>query len=66
MPSFPERLKELRKINKVTQVQVAKSAGVTDRTCRNYEAGEVEPTLPVVIAIADYLHVSIDSSCRTF
>lgn len=60
MPSFPERLKELRKINKTTQAQLAKEIGINERTCRRHEASDVEPTLSVIIAMANYFNVSID------
>lgn len=60
MPSFPVLLKELRSKNNVTQVQLAKEIKITDRACRRYEAGENEPTMSVLIAIADYFDVSLD------
>jgi transcriptional regulator with XRE-family HTH domain len=58
--SFSVRLKELRAQKKVTQSVVASIAGLTDRTMRKYESGEIEPTLSVLIALADYFNVSLD------
>jgi DNA-binding XRE family transcriptional regulator len=58
--SFSTRLKELRAQKKTTQSTVAHIAGLTDRTMRKYEAGEIEPTLSVLIALADYFDVSLD------
>jgi transcriptional regulator with XRE-family HTH domain len=58
--SFSARLKELRAQKKVTQSTVAHIAGLTDRTMRKYEAGEIEPTLSVLIALANYFGVSLD------
>jgi len=60
MPIFPERLKQLRSEHKVTQSQLAKAIGVTDRACRRYEAGENEPTLSVLQNMADFFNVSLD------
>ena len=60
MAFFPERLKELRHKNKLTQVQLAKEIGITDRACRRYEAGENEPTMSVLLALANFFNVSLD------
>ena len=60
MATFPERLKQLRAIRSVTQAQLAKTIGITDRACRRYEAGENEPTLSVLQNIADFFEVSVD------
>lgn len=37
--------------------------GITDRGYRKYEAGDSEPTLSVIIALADYFDVSLDYLC---
>lgn len=58
--SFVDRLKALRKSNSVTQVILAKALGITDRGYRKYESGENEPTLSVLVALADYFDVSLD------
>jgi transcriptional regulator with XRE-family HTH domain len=58
--NFPERLKNLRTEKKVTQVMLAQLTGLTDRTFRKYESGSIEPTLSVLIALADYFGVSLD------
>ena len=60
MTFFPERLKELRHKNNITQVHLAKEIGITDRACRRYEAGENEPTMSVLLAMADFFDISID------
>jgi transcriptional regulator with XRE-family HTH domain len=57
---FPERLKALRSEKKATQAMLAQITGLTDRTFRKYEAGAIEPTMSVLIALADYFDVSID------
>ena len=61
--NFPERLKSLRAEKKVTQVMLAQVTGLTDRTFRKYESGKIEPTLSVLIALADYFDVSLDYLC---
>ena len=60
MAIFPERLKQLRGEYNTTQVQLAAAVGLTDRACQKYEYGKIQPTLPVLIAIADYFDVSLD------
>jgi len=60
MSVFSERLRQLRRFRDVTQAQLAEAIGITDRACRRYEAGENEPTLSVIKAIADYFEVSVD------
>src|SRR6266536_754365 len=44
----------------LTQAQLAEAAGIDKRQIRRYEAGETYPTLPVAMAIARVLDVSLD------
>lgn len=60
MSTFPCRLKELRKSKGETQKQVAEFLGLTERTFRQYEAGEVDPPSSKAIKLADHFDVSID------
>ena len=60
MNLFAERLKELRKEKKVTQVQMAAFLEMTCRNYQRYEAGAAEPNLDSLIKIADYFGVSLD------
>lgn len=57
---FAERLKELRAERQVTQLMLAQALGMTDRTFRKYEARSIDPTLSVLIALADFFDVSLD------
>ncbi len=57
---FPETLKKLRKEHKITQSTLSKELGVTDRAVRMYEAGEIEPTMSVLIKLANFFGVSLD------
>ena len=60
MNLFAERLKELRKEKRITQVQMAAVLEMTSRNYQRYEAAEREPDLDGVIKIADYFGVSLD------
>ena len=60
MATFSERLKELRKTNKVTQKQAAIKTQIVERVYQSYEYGKVIPTATALIALADYFNVSID------
>ena len=57
---FPERLRRLRERTGRKQYAVAECCGVTRRTFRRYELGELEPTRQPIINIADYFDVSAD------
>lgn len=60
MVLFNIRLKQIRKEFKVTQKQVAEQIGTTEQNFQRYERGSQQPTLPVLIALADYFDVSLD------
>lgn len=57
---FAERLKELRNKHKVTQTVLADLLHVSQRQVSYYEKGQDTPSLPSLIAIADYFNVSLD------
>jgi transcriptional regulator with XRE-family HTH domain len=58
---FKDRLKEKRVEAKLTQVELAKKAGVTARTIQNYELGNRKPVNMVVVQkIADALETSTE------
>lgn len=58
--AFGQRLEALRKAQGLTQLQVAKALGTTQRTVSYYENQGGSPPAHVVIAIAKLLHVSAD------
>ena len=58
--NFSTRLKELRKSKKVNQTTTGQVAKITSKQIQRYESGESEPTLSVLIALADYFNVSLD------
>ena len=43
--NFPENLKKLRKINKLSQLDLAEKLGVTRQSISYYENGNVEPSI---------------------
>ena len=57
---FGEKLKELRKINKLTQTDVAKIFNVTDATVSTWEVGKAQPSLDKLKELAKYFKVSTD------
>lgn len=60
MACFIDRLKLCRKNLPSTQKQVAESIGTSEQNYQRYERGSQQPTLPVLIALADYFDVSLD------
>ena len=60
MPSFPDRLKELRNAKGVTQKAMAEYLGITERAYSKYEYALREPNHGTTIKLADYFGVSID------
>ena len=57
---FSTRLKELRKSTKLNETETGKIAGITSKQIQRYETNESEPTLSVLLALADYFDVSLD------
>ena len=55
-----EIIRNLREDNELTQTQVAKILGVSQRVYSNYERGEVEISLDSLMKLADYYNVSMD------
>lgn len=60
MSSLSERLKYLRIDNNITQKELAKQIGISERGIIRYEIGERNPTIEIIIAIADFFDVSLD------
>jgi transcriptional regulator with XRE-family HTH domain len=58
--NFCERIAELKSKKKLFQKDIAKAINVSVRQFLRYEKGEQQPTLPVIIALADFFDVSID------
>ena len=60
MSIFSERLRQLRTAKKVYQKDMAEFLGISLRAYQLYESGDGLPSVPGLIAIADYFNVSID------
>ena len=53
-------LKELRKAKGVSQEETAKALGITLRTYQNYEYGQREPNIDMILKMSEYFCVSTD------
>lgn len=60
---FGERLKSLRTEKNLTQDDIAKILGCTQRKISYMERGVTEPDLQALSKLADYFGVSIDYLC---
>jgi len=61
MKNFGQHIKRLRESKNLTQKQVAKEIGVSERAYQGYEGGgEAKPSFYSLIALADCFDVSID------
>ncbi len=60
MPSFGERLNQLRKANNLKAEDLADIVGVKRRIIFMYEKNESKPSFEVLIALANYFNISLD------
>jgi transcriptional regulator with XRE-family HTH domain len=60
MMTFPERIVLLKNERNLLQKDIAESIGITVRNYQRYEKGEQQPTLPILVRLADYFDVSLD------
>jgi len=60
MKIFQIRLIEQRKLNNLTQRDVAKHLGITQPSYIRYEKGDAEPSLFNLVKLADLFDVSVD------
>ena len=58
--SFSDRIIQLKKERKLLQKDIASSVGLSLRAYQYYENGQKEPTLSVLLRLADYFDVSLD------
>lgn len=63
MDIFCKRLIEQRKMNNLTQREVAQKLGIAQPSYIRYENGKAEPTIENLIKLADLFDVSIDFLC---
>lgn len=60
MVVFKDHLRSIRNSKKVTQKDIAKAVGVTERNYQDWEYGNTKPGFDALIALADYFDVSLD------
>ncbi len=58
--SFSDRIIQLKNERKLLQKDIASSIGLSLRAYQYYEKGQKEPTLSVLLRLADYFDVSLD------
>lgn len=54
------RLKELRISHSLTQVDFAQKLSVTKQTVSNWENNNIQPSIDMLVKIADYFNISTD------
>ena len=65
MSEFGDRIRKLRRDRDITQEQLAKFLNVTSAAVGKYEkVPNAYPSIPILIKIADYFHVSTDFLLR--
>jgi len=61
MSKYTDRIKELRKEKKLTQAQLAIELGLSSPSrLRMWESGASEPSIDMLVQIAEYFQVSVD------
>lgn len=65
MSDFAKNLRALRKERGLSQTELANVLGYGYTAISNYEKGRNEPTVGVLIALAEYFEVSVDELLGT-
>lgn len=60
---FSERLKILRYEKGLTQEEIANEINTSRQTYANWEVGRAEPSIDMLLNLANYFEVSIDYIC---
>jgi len=60
MATFTERFAMLRKQKNISFSVLASETNIALRSLKYYSAGEHEPTMSVLLALADFFDVSLD------
>ncbi|MDG4982873.1 helix-turn-helix domain-containing protein [Lactococcus lactis] len=60
MSVFAEQLKTLRKINGLTQKELAENVGVQQGAINKWESGKTEPNIEMLVRLAECFDVSLD------
>ena len=57
---FKDRLKELRRINRLSQMQLALKTGISQSAVAKWELGKTEPTASAIIILAKFFDETTD------
>lgn len=60
MEEFPTRLRRLRERRGLSRKIFGQLCGLSRNSIERYERGEREPTLTALLALADFLDISLD------
>ena len=52
-----------KQINKYTQEQIANHLGISQQQYQKYESGKLQPSVALVITLADFYGVSVKELC---
>ena len=52
-----------KQINKYTQEQIANHLGISQQQYQKYESGKLQPSVALVIKLADFYGVSVKELC---
>ena len=55
-----EKIKELRKAKRVSEVEMASALGLTKQCVSNWENDNIQPSIEMLVKIADYFGVTTD------
>ena len=55
------KIKHLRQQNNLSQSELAKIIGVSQKSISDYEIGKTQPDYETLIKLADYFHTTIDN-----
>ena len=55
-----DRIRQLREASGLTQVELARELAVTKQSVSNWENNNIQPSVEMVIAIADFFGVTMD------
>lgn len=58
--AFPKNLKELRKVNKISQAQLAEYLNITLKTISHWETGYSEPSIQQILDVSHFFNVTTD------
>lgn len=60
MNKIKDKIKQLRIEKNLSQKELAKTIGLSEKTISHYESGYSEPSLEIIIKLVDYFGISTD------